>query len=287
MRDAQAGAAVLVVDADTRERSAVRGMLAPLGYRIAGAESQADALRAVAHERFAVIVMDTRRESLDGYETAKRIREQTGTELTPIIFLTAFGDDELETAAAYASGAVDFVFTPVVAAVLRAKVSTFMKLVIRSQQLEDSVESIMELNSALVDSEVRGERCWRTWRRGSSPRSSRHRVAPVGPAPVRLPRRGEMLRRRRDGSETPAQDGSAAGHEPDADRRPHVHDRLRPRHHRSQPALRAGSGRVRRGADRQRHHLPRRPDRARQPGRLRDDGAHLRAARRRRPRRSR
>ena len=130
-------------------------MLAPLGYRIAGAESQADALRAVAHERFAVIVMDTRRESLDGYETAKRIREQTGTELTPIIFLTAFGDDELETAAAYASGAVDFVFTPVLTAVLRAKVSTFMKLDMRSQQLEDSVESIMELNSALVDSEVR------------------------------------------------------------------------------------------------------------------------------------
>ena len=46
-------------------------------------------------------------------------------------------------------------FTPVLAAVLRAKVSTFMKLVMRSQQLEDSVESILELNSALVDSEVR------------------------------------------------------------------------------------------------------------------------------------
>ena len=30
-----------------------------------------------------------------------------------------------------------------------------MTLVIRSQQLEDSVESIMELNSALLDSEVR------------------------------------------------------------------------------------------------------------------------------------
>jgi PAS domain-containing protein len=112
-------------------------------------------LRAVAHERFAVIVVDTRRESIEGYETAKRIREESGTELTPIIFLTAFGGDELETAAAYASGAVDFVFTPVLAAVLRAKVSTFMKLVMRSQQLEDSVASILELNRALVDSEVR------------------------------------------------------------------------------------------------------------------------------------
>jgi PAS domain S-box-containing protein/putative nucleotidyltransferase with HDIG domain len=130
-------------------------MLAPLDHGIVEAGSQPEALRAVARERFAVIVMDTQRASLDGYETAKRIREQTGTELTPIIFLTAFGDDELETAAAYASGAVDFVFTPVLAAVLRAKVSTFMKLVMRSQQLEDSVASILELNGALHDSEVR------------------------------------------------------------------------------------------------------------------------------------
>jgi PAS domain S-box-containing protein/putative nucleotidyltransferase with HDIG domain len=136
--DSQAGAAVLVVDADATERDAVRGMLAPLNYRIAGADSTRAALRAVAHERFAVIVMATQRASLDGYETAKLIREQTGSELTPIIFLTSFGDDELETAAAYASGAVDFVFTPVLGAVLRAKVSTFMKLVMRSQQLRDS-----------------------------------------------------------------------------------------------------------------------------------------------------
>jgi putative two-component system response regulator len=141
VRTAQAGAAVLIVDADPSERNAVREMLAPLDHRVVGAGSQTAALHAVAHERFAVIVMDTQRASLDGYETAKLIREMTGSELTPIIFLTAFGDDELETAAAYASGAVDFVFTPVLAAVLRAKVSAFVKLVM--------------LNGALRDSEVR------------------------------------------------------------------------------------------------------------------------------------
>ena len=222
MRDAQAGAAVLVVDADTRERSAVRAMLAPLGYRIAGAESQADALRAVAHERFAVIVHGHARESLDGYETAKRIREETGTELTPIIFLTAFGDDELETAAAYASGAVDFVFTPVLAAVLRAKVSTFMKLVMRSQQLEDSVESIMRAQQRA--GRQRGARASGSGERGGGDRhrhrGGRDRVGqPVGPAPVRLRRRGgddrepfasvvgESTGRRKDGSTFPMELG--------------------------------------------------------------------------------
>jgi PAS domain S-box-containing protein len=153
MRDLQAGV-VLVVDASTTERRAVRDMLAPLGYRIVGADSTHAALRAVARERFAVIVMDTRRPSLDGYETAKRIREQTGTELTPIIFLTAFGSDEIQKATAYASGAVDFVFTPVLAGVLRAKVSTFVKLVGRTQELEESLERTRAVLDNMVDGVV-------------------------------------------------------------------------------------------------------------------------------------
>ena len=123
MRDPQAGA-VLIVDADSDERSTVRAMLTPLGHRMVEADSETGALDAVAQERFAVIVMDVRMPRLDGYETAKLIRQQTRSELTPIIFLTAFGRDEFETATAYASGAVELVFTPVLAGVLRAKVST-------------------------------------------------------------------------------------------------------------------------------------------------------------------
>ncbi len=186
MRDAQPGTAVLVVDADTTERRAVRSMLAPLDYRVVGADSEAAALRAVAHERFAVIVMDARRPWLDGYETAKQIRRETGTELTPIIFLTAFGSDELETATAYASGAVDFVFTPVLAGVLRAKVSTFAQLVMRSQELEDSVESILELNGALRDSEVRARAVLQNVAEGIVTATEEGVIESVNPSALRL-----------------------------------------------------------------------------------------------------
>jgi putative two-component system response regulator len=151
VREPQAGA-VLIVDASTIERQTARKMLAPLGYRIVGVDSESAALRAVARERFAVIVMDARRPSLDGYAAAKLIRRQTGSELTPIIFLAAFGSDELETATAYASGGVDFVFTPILAGVLRAKVSTFVKLVGRTQELEESVVRAQ----AVLDNVVEG-----------------------------------------------------------------------------------------------------------------------------------
>ena len=104
---------------------------------------------------FAVILMDVRMPTLDGYETAKLIRQRPQSELTPIIFITAFGGDEAETATAYASGAVDFIFTPILPDVLRAKVSAFVGLFVQSEELQRSLESITDLNAALRASEVR------------------------------------------------------------------------------------------------------------------------------------
>jgi CheY-like chemotaxis protein len=113
--------AILVVDDNAAKRMAVRAMLAPLGCQVSEVDSGREALRAVLRRTFAMILMDVRMPTLDGYETAKLIRQRAQSELTPIIFVTAFGGDEAETATAYASGAVEFIFTPILPDVLRAK----------------------------------------------------------------------------------------------------------------------------------------------------------------------
>ncbi|MDX6656886.1 MAG: hypothetical protein QOH62_1679 [Solirubrobacteraceae bacterium] len=147
--------AVLVVDDNEATRIALRAMLAPLGHVVVEADSGRAALRAVLAQDFAVILMDVRMPELDGYETAKLIRQRSRSELTPIIFLTAFGRDETETTTAYASGAVDFIFTPINADVLRAKVSAFVDLFAQAQELHRSLQAITDLNAALRESEVR------------------------------------------------------------------------------------------------------------------------------------
>jgi PAS domain S-box-containing protein/putative nucleotidyltransferase with HDIG domain len=147
-------AAVLVVDDHAGKRLAVRAMLAPLDLAVVEADSGQAAVRAAAQQRFAVILMDVVMPTMDGYEAAKLIRQSSESQDTPIIFLTAFGRDETETASAYASGAVDFIFTPVLAEVLQAKVSAFVRLFLQSQELQRSLESITALNGALRDSEV-------------------------------------------------------------------------------------------------------------------------------------
>jgi len=149
------GAAILVVDDNASKRLAIRAMIAPLGHELVEVDSGREALRAVMQQNFAVILMDVRMPTMDGYETAKLIRQRSQSEHTPIIFFTAYGQDETETLTAYASGAVDFIFTPVRPDVLRAKITAFVKLYLQAQELQSSLASITSLNAALRESEVR------------------------------------------------------------------------------------------------------------------------------------
>jgi diguanylate cyclase (GGDEF)-like protein/PAS domain S-box-containing protein len=148
---------ILIVDDSAAKRLAIRAMLTPLGCEVVEAASGRDALRAVLGDTFAMILMDVRMPTLDGYETAKLIRERPQSQLTPIIFVTAFGGDEAETTRAYASGAVDFIFTPILPEVLRAKAAAFIDLFRQAQELKDSLASITILNAALRASEVRSQ----------------------------------------------------------------------------------------------------------------------------------
>ena len=79
------------------KRLALKAVLAPLGYDIVEADSGAAALRCVMAEDFAVILLDVRMPIMDGFETAALIRLRRQSEMTPIIFITAHGRDEIGT----------------------------------------------------------------------------------------------------------------------------------------------------------------------------------------------
>ena len=112
--------------------------------------------------------MDVQMPVMDGYETARLIRMRNESEHTPIIFMTAHATEEAKMAVAYASGAVDFIFAPIVPDILRAKVSIFVELFLKSRALE------LTPSARFRDSEARRARCSTTWRTASS------RSAPTG-----------------------------------------------------------------------------------------------------------
>jgi signal transduction histidine kinase len=64
---------------------------------------------------------------LDGFTTASMIRERARSRNTPIIFMTAAQED-LQMFRGYRAGAVDYMVKPIVAEVLRSKLSVFVGL---------------------------------------------------------------------------------------------------------------------------------------------------------------
>ena len=132
-------------------------MLDRLGHPLVDVDSGREALLAVAAQPFAVILMDVRMPGMSGYETAKLIRARGQSGMTPIIFMTAFGRDEIEATAAYAGGAVDFIYSPIAGDALRAKVTAFVDRFDRAHEHQQSLDTITALNASLRDSEVRAQ----------------------------------------------------------------------------------------------------------------------------------
>jgi diguanylate cyclase (GGDEF)-like protein/PAS domain S-box-containing protein len=148
-------AAILLVDDNPAKRLSIAAALSPLALRIVEAESGEAALHAVLDRTYAVILMDVQMPIMDGYETAKLIRMRSESEHTPIIFITAHDRDEAQIPMAYDSGAVDFIFGTIVPDVLRAKVSIFTELFLKSQALEDSLRDVTVISDRFRDSEAR------------------------------------------------------------------------------------------------------------------------------------
>jgi two-component system cell cycle sensor histidine kinase/response regulator CckA len=119
---------ILIVDDDSRNLTVLEAILDDPGYRLVRAESADQALLALVVEEFALLILDIRMPGMTGFELAQMIKERKKTALVPIIFLTAYDNDERHVFEGYNYGAVDYLHKPVSPAILRAKVAIFAEL---------------------------------------------------------------------------------------------------------------------------------------------------------------
>src|ERR1043165_4255999 len=82
-------AKVLLVDDEPKSLFALQELLSGLGQNLMIAQSGEEALRLALKNDFAVILLDVRMPGIDGFETARLIRNRERSRLTPIIFLPA------------------------------------------------------------------------------------------------------------------------------------------------------------------------------------------------------
>ncbi|MEO8707034.1 MAG: response regulator [Kofleriaceae bacterium] len=126
---------ILVVDDTPANLLAMEVALAPLNRTIVTASSGQDALARLLDQDFALVLLDVQMPEMDGYETARWIRSRQRTQHVPIIFVTAHDHDDEAVLKAYALGAVDFLFKPIVPEILCSKASVFVTLQERTELL--------------------------------------------------------------------------------------------------------------------------------------------------------
>jgi two-component system NtrC family sensor kinase len=125
---AESPAKVLAVDDIRTNLKLLDVILGTLDCQVVLARSGDEALALLERDEFAVVVLDVKMPGMDGYEVANRARGNVRTRDVPIIFLTAGERDPRDVLRGYDSGAVDFLFKPVDATILRSKVKVFLDL---------------------------------------------------------------------------------------------------------------------------------------------------------------
>ena len=142
-------ARVLVVDDDERNLLAIRTVLEDVADVVV-AESGEEALRHLLKGEFAVILLDVYMPGMDGYETAQIIRSREQTKRIPIVFLSAVNKETEHLIRGYSMGAVDYVFKPVEAVVLRSKVAVFVDLYTMRREIQRKAKQEQALLDATL-----------------------------------------------------------------------------------------------------------------------------------------
>ena len=139
-----AQAKALLVDDRRDNLIALEAILQGLPVEPVAVESGAAALKQLLIGDFAVILLDAQMPEMDGFETASHIKQRERTRHVPIIFLTAADRDAQLALRGYAAGAVDYLTKPFDPWVLRAKVSVFVDLWVKTRQLRGLVGAVDE-----------------------------------------------------------------------------------------------------------------------------------------------
>jgi len=141
---------ILLVDDQPAKLLALAAALEGLDIGIVTATSGEMALRRLLEQDFAAVLLDVNMPVMDGFETATLIRSRPRSLYLPILFITAERLSEDSRLQGYALGAVDYVLSPVLPLVLRAKVAVFADLFRLRRQSERLASEMHRKNEEIA-----------------------------------------------------------------------------------------------------------------------------------------
>jgi PAS domain S-box-containing protein len=126
---------ILLVDDEVRNLDVLESLLHSPEYNLVRALTAEQALMLLIDGEFAAIVLDIQMPGMSGLELAALIKQRRRTQHIPIIFLTAYFQEDKDVLQGYGSGAVDYLTKPINPQILRSKIGVFVDLFRKTQAL--------------------------------------------------------------------------------------------------------------------------------------------------------
>lgn len=150
---------ILVVDDRVENLEDMQELLEEIERPVHCIDSGAKALEFLAQTQVGLVLLDVQMPRMDGFEVARRMREDPRTRFTPIIFISGMIQTDDVLSQGYGAGAVDFMSKPVQPAILLHKVRALLEheqyrssLLRLSQQLERE----RAFNASILDNTAEG-----------------------------------------------------------------------------------------------------------------------------------
>jgi len=134
---------ILIVDDEPKNLTVLETVLNNPEYRLVKAQSADQALLALLVDQFALLILDIRMPGVTGIELARMIKDRKKTALIPIIFLTAYYNEDQHVLEGYGAGAVDYLHKPVNPDILRSKVAVFADLYRMQREINGANQALL------------------------------------------------------------------------------------------------------------------------------------------------
>ena len=136
-------AKILVVDDTANNVKLLKDLLTMKGYAVVTASSGAEGLEQIDKERPDLVLLDVMMPGMNGYDVCRKIRENPGTAILPVVMVTAL-DPGPERIKGLEAGADDFLTKPINQPELLARVRSLLRI----KQLWDQIS---EMNRTLEE----------------------------------------------------------------------------------------------------------------------------------------
>jgi two-component system cell cycle response regulator len=149
---------ILVINDKKANILAIADLLKDIEAEIIDAYSQDDVVSLTLEHEFALILIDLDMTGLDGFESARIIRDNGRIKFTPVVFISGENRDTKLIAKGYELGCVDYIFRPIDHQIFQSKVKVFLDFFHSKKEVENinlklqaSIEQIEIVNMKILE----------------------------------------------------------------------------------------------------------------------------------------